>query len=182
MNKKKILTVAIAAALLSTPALTSAAATDDKGAILVMFKPGVSKQERETLIKQNGASLRQLDAQGRDMKMRYVADGRIVKVKVPKGVDRDHLIKKLSANPAVAVAEPDFPLKALATPNDPSFAELWGLHNTGQAGGTAGADIKAVDAWDISTGSHDVIIGVIDTGMDYNHPDLIDNRWVNPGT
>ena len=181
MNKKKILTVAIAAALLSTPALTSAATTDDKSAILVMFKPGVSKQERETLIKQNGASLRQLDAQGRDMKMRYVADGRIVKVQVPKGVDRDRLIKKLAANPAVEVAEPDFPLKALATPNDPSFGDLWGLHNTGQAGGTAGADIKAVEAWDVTTGSHDVIIGVIDTGMDYNHPDLIANRWENPG-
>ena len=181
MKQKNIVAIAVATALMSGSALAdiNSGAED---AVLVMFKPGVTKQERVNLIKQNGASLRQLDAQGRDMKMRFVADGRIVKVKVPKGVDRDHLIKKLSANPAVAVAEPDFPLKALATPNDPSFAELWGLHNTGQAGGTAGADIKAVDAWDISTGSHDVIIGVIDTGMDYNHPDLIDNRWVNPGT
>ncbi|MBU2113304.1 MAG: S8 family serine peptidase [Gammaproteobacteria bacterium] len=181
MKQKNIVAIAVATALMSGSALANIN-SGAEDAVLVMFKPGVSKQERVNLIKQNGASLRQLDAQGRDMKMRYVADGRIVKVKVPKGVDRDHLIKKLSANPAVAVAEPDFPLKALATPNDPSFAELWGLHNTGQAGGTAGADIKAVDAWDISTGSHDVIIGVIDTGMDYNHPDLIDNRWVNPGT
>ena len=181
MKQKNIVGIAVATALMSGSALANIN-SGAEDAVLVMFKPGVSKQERVNLIKQNGASLRQLDAQGRDMKMRYVADGRIVKVKVPKGVDRDHLIKKLSANPAVAVAEPDFPLKALATPNDPSFAELWGLHNTGQAGGTAGADIKAVDAWDISTGSHDVIIGVIDTGMDYNHPDLIDNRWVNPGT
>uniref|UniRef100_UPI0040476689 S8 family serine peptidase n=1 Tax=Rheinheimera sp. TaxID=1869214 RepID=UPI0040476689 len=181
MKQKNIVAIAVATALMSGSALANIN-SGAEDAVLIMFKPGVSKQERVNLIKQNGASLRQLDAQGRDMKMRYVADGRIVKVKVPKGVDRDHLIKKLSANPAVAVAEPDFPLKALATPNDPSFAELWGLHNTGQAGGTAGADIKAVDAWDISTGSHDVIIGVIDTGMDYNHPDLIDNRWVNPGT
>lgn len=181
MKQKNIVAIAVATALMSGSALANIN-SGAEDAVLVMFKPGVSKQERVNLIKQNGASLRQLDAQGRDMKMRFVADGRIVKVKVPKGVDRDHLIKKLSANPAVAVAEPDFPLKALATPNDPSFAELWGLHNTGQAGGTAGADIKAVDAWDISTGSHDVIIGVIDTGMDYNHPDLIDNRWVNPGT
>ena len=181
MKQKNIVAIAVATALMSGSALANLN-SGAEDAVLVMFKPGVSKQERVNLIKQNGASLRQLDAQGRDMKMRYVADGRIVKVNVPKGVNRDHLIKKLSANPAVAVAEPDFPLKALATPNDPSFAELWGLHNTGQAGGTAGADIKAVDAWDISTGSHDVIIGVIDTGMDYNHPDLIDNRWVNPGT
>ncbi|MCB5212165.1 S8 family serine peptidase [Rheinheimera aquimaris] len=113
--------------------------------------------------------------------MRYVADGRIVKVLVPKGTDKDTLIKRLSVHPAVAVAEPDYPLHALATPDDPDFGQLWGLLNTGQNSGTAGADIKATDAWDISTGSHEVVIGVIDSGMDYNHPDLLDNRWVNPG-
>ncbi|MDP2713370.1 S8 family serine peptidase [Rheinheimera sp.] len=181
MTHKTLIALAVATALVSAGAVANTS-TGTEDSILVMFKPGVSKQERQQLITQQGASLRQLDAQGRDMKMRYVADGRIVKVKVPKGVDRDHLIKKLAANPAVEVAEPDYPVKALATPNDPSFGELWGLHNTGQSGGTAGADIKAVDAWDISTGSHDIIIGVIDTGMDYNHPDLIDNRWVNPGS
>ena len=179
MTQKKTLTLAIAAALLSGSALAGTTATDDS--ILVMFKHGVSKQERQALIKQNGASLRQLDAQGRDVKMRYIADGRIVKVSVPKGADRSRLIKTLAAHPAVEVAEPDYPLHALAIPNDPRFNELWGLNNTGQSGGTAGADIKAADAWDISTGSHDIIIGIIDTGMDYNHPDLIDNRWVNPG-
>ncbi|MGP9800947.1 S8 family serine peptidase [Rheinheimera sp. NSM] len=181
MTHKTLIALAVATALVSAGAMANSS-TGTEDSILVMFKPGVSKQERQQLITQQGASLRQLDAQGRDMKMRYVADGRIVKVNVPKGVDRDHLIKKLAANPAVEVAEPDYPVKALATPDDPRFGELWGLHNTGQSGGTAGADIKAVDAWDISTGSHDIIIGVIDTGMDYNHPDLIDNRWVNPGS
>ncbi|SEH97080.1 PKD domain-containing protein [Rheinheimera pacifica] len=181
MTNKKMITLAVAAALLSANALADTATSSAENAVLVMFKHGVSKQERETVIQQHGASLRQLDAQGRDMKMRYVADGRIVKVQVPKGVQRDHLIKKLASNPAVEVAEPDYPLHALAVPNDPRFGDLWGLQNTGQSGGTAGADIKAVDAWDISTGSHDIIIGVIDSGMDYTHPDLLDNRWVNPG-
>ncbi|NRQ42559.1 S8 family serine peptidase [Rheinheimera sp. YQF-2] len=181
MTHKTLIALAVTTALVSaSAAANSVAGAEDS--ILVMFKPGVSKQERQQLITQQGASLRQLDAQGRDMKMRYVADGRIVKVNVPKGVNRDHLIKKLAANPAVEVAEPDYPVKALATPDDPRFGELWGLHNTGQSGGTAGADIKAVEAWDISTGSQDIIIGVIDSGMDYNHPDLIDNRWVNPGS
>lgn len=181
MTNKKMLTMAVAAALLSATVLADTTASSPEGAVLVMFKHGVSKQEREAVIQQHGASLRQLDAQGRDMKMRYVADGRIVKVQVPKGVNRDHLIKKLAANPAIAVAEPDYPLHALAVPNDPDFGDLWALQNTGQSGGTAGADIKAVDAWDISTGSHEIIIGIIDSGMDYTHPDLIDNRWVNPG-
>ena len=67
------------------------------------------------------------------------------------------------------------------TPNDGSFSSLWGLHNTGQTGGTADADIDAIEAWDLTTGSSDVVIGIIDTGIDYNHPDLVANMWTNPG-
>ena len=67
------------------------------------------------------------------------------------------------------------------TPDDPSFNQLWGLHNTGQGGGVDDADIDAIEAWDIQTGSSDIIVGVIDTGIDYNHPDLAGNMWVNPG-
>ncbi|MGI5310557.1 S8 family serine peptidase [Rheinheimera sp. WS51] len=178
MKRKNLLAIAITAALISGSSLAKASSEDS---ILVMFKPGVSKQQRVNLINNQGLSLRQLDAQGRDMKMRYVADGRIVKVMIPKGVNRDELIKKLSLNPSVEVAEPNYPLHALVTPDDSRFNELWAMQNTGQNGGTAGADIKAVEAWDLSTGSSNVIIGVIDTGMDYNHPDLIDNRWVNNG-
>ena len=180
MTKKTLLAGSIATALFSASVLAGPP-SDPDNAILVMFKPGVSKQERQNIIHNQGASLRQLDEHGRDLKMRYVADGRIVKVLLPKGADKDTLIKRLSANPAVDVAEPDYPLHALATPDDPDFSQLWGLLNTGQNSGTAGADIKATDAWDISTGSHEVVIGVIDSGMDYNHPDLVDNRWVNPG-
>ena len=180
MTKKTLLAGSIATALFSASVLAGPP-SDPDNAILVMFKPGVSKQERQNIIHNQGASLRQLDEHGRDLKMRYVADGRIVKVLLPKGADKDTLIKRLSVNPAVDVAEPDYPLHALATPDDPDFGQLWGLLNTGQNSGTAGADIKATDAWDISTGSHEVVIGVIDSGMDYNHPDLVDNRWVNPG-
>ncbi len=67
------------------------------------------------------------------------------------------------------------------TPNDGSFSSLWGLNNTGQTGGTVDADIDAVEAWDLTTGSSDVVIAIIDTGIDYTHPDLVDNMWVNPG-
>jgi subtilisin family serine protease len=67
------------------------------------------------------------------------------------------------------------------TPNDPGYPQLWGLNNTGQTGGTPDADIDAPEAWDIQTGNPNTVIGVIDTGVDYNHFDLVGNIWTNPG-
>ncbi|MBM4023056.1 MAG: hypothetical protein FJ284_12615, partial [Planctomycetes bacterium] len=77
--------------------------------------------------------------------------------------------------------EPDRILTAAALPNDPSFFRLWGLHNTGQTGGVADADIDAAEAWDVTTGSRSVVVAVIDGGIDYRHPDLAANMWRNPG-
>jgi subtilisin family serine protease len=69
-------------------------------------------------------------------------------------------------------------------PNDPDFVKQWYLHNTGQnipisGEGTPDADIDAPEAWDIETGSPDVVIAIIDCGIDYTHPDLADNLWNN---
>ena len=66
-------------------------------------------------------------------------------------------------------------------PNDSGYASLWGLSNTGQTGGTVDADIDALEAWGLSTGSSDVVVAIIDTGIDYTHSDLSGNMWVNPG-
>ena len=73
---------------------------------------------------------------------------------------------------------------AYYTPADPMFGRLWGLQNTGDnaprgVNGVAGADVKAVDAWAISQGDRAIKIAVIDTGIDYRHPDLKDQMWVN---
>ena len=82
----------------------------------------------------------------------------------------------------VAYAEPDFIVRATATtPNDPSFSQQWSLNNTGQSGGTAHADIDATDAWTVTTGSMAVIVAVLDSGVDYTHPDLAANIWTNAG-
>ncbi|MBI3911134.1 MAG: S8 family serine peptidase [Armatimonadetes bacterium] len=85
------------------------------------------------------------------------------------------VLAALRGDPSVRVAEPDYTVHALAIPNDLWFSELWGLHNTGQTGGTPDADIDAPEAWDITTGSTSVVVAVIDTGVDYTHPDLSAN-------
>ena len=64
-------------------------------------------------------------------------------------------------------------------PDDEFFDQLWGLHNTGQFSGLIDADIDAPEAWAVSTGSPDVVIAHIDTGVDYTHEDLRDNIWIN---
>lgn len=91
-------------------------------------------------------------------------------------------IKMLRKDPNVEFAEPDYQVKKVKIPNDPQFDQQYALNNNGQTGGTPDADIDAVEAWDVFTGSgEEIIIGVIDTGVDYLHPDLADNMWQNIG-
>jgi len=70
-------------------------------------------------------------------------------------------------------------LRNVVIPNDPFFSQQWALQNTGQTGGTPDADIDAPEAWDIDTGSAEVVIAIIDSGIDLTHPDLVDNIWMN---
>lgn len=74
-------------------------------------------------------------------------------------------------------------IDSVVYPNDPGYQYLWGLHNTGQAPfyGLDDADIDAPDAWSITTGTPTVVVAVVDTGVDYTHPDLAANIWQNTG-
>jgi subtilisin family serine protease len=90
--------------------------------------------------------------------------------------DSEHSVKSLEASP--------FSDSKQTVNNDALFDKLWGLRNTGSnepqgRSGVEGADINALKAWDLTKGSHQVKIAVIDTGVDYNHPDLQENVWVN---
>lgn len=85
----------------------------------------------------------------------------------------------------IEYAEPDYVLRAIATPNDTYYGLLWGMNNTGQTvngdPGAAGADIDADLAWDATTGSSSVVVASIDTGIRKAHEDLAANIWTNPG-
>ena len=107
-------------------------------------------------------------------------------VKLPEGVDVDEALELYISDPDVEHAEPNYIVSAGVTlPDDTEFNRLWGLDNTGQnvngINGTSDADIDAPEAWDVTTGSSDVVVAVIDSGVDVNHPDLADNIWVNSG-
>jgi subtilisin family serine protease len=94
------------------------------------------------------------------------------------------LIAHLTTRSDVLYAEPNYIVQAINEPNDPRFPELWGLLNTGQTingtPGIPGADIRAVPAWDRAVGSRNTVVGIVDTGIDYTHPDLAANVWSAP--
>ena len=92
-------------------------------------------------------------------------------------------VNRLAAHPDVEWAEPDFVMQVRRnfTPNDPLFGDQWHLRNTGQFGGKPGADAKLTGAWDITRGNSNVVIAIIDDGVQMNHPDLAANIFINPG-
>lgn len=102
-----------------------------------------------------------------------------------KAEDSSTLMKYIAAYKkdiqSISFAEPDYVCHGTVTPNDPYFTNDYGLNNTGQTGGLIDADIDAPEAWDLQKGSKNVKVGVIDSGVDYNHPDLAGNIWTNPG-
>ena len=87
----------------------------------------------------------------------------------------------LQSNPLVDCFGGNRSVSGQVLPDDTDFDQLWALTNQGQTGGTTDADIDAPEAWDITTGSANVVVAVIDSGVDYSHPDLYKNIWINQG-
>ncbi len=108
--------------------------------------------------------------------------GRLQVIRVPAGETVSSLIARYQRSGLVEFAEPDYLVSLAATPNEPKFHDgtLWGLHNTGQNGGTPDADIDAPEAWDVLTSASNIVVAVVDTGVRYTHEDLKTNIWTNP--
>jgi subtilisin family serine protease len=110
---------------------------------------------------------------------------RVFVLKVDPNTDIDSMVSQLRLRDEVEYAEPNYLVKfGSVIPDDPEFSEQWALLNNGiyvdSFPTTANADIKADQAWDITTGSPDVIVAVTDTGVDLTHPDLVRNIYTNP--
>lgn len=104
-------------------------------------------------------------------------------VSLPPGCEVPSAIRRYVDSGLVEFAEPDLRLDLAAVPNDPRFADgtLWPFRNEGQSAGKPGADIDATAAWEITTGSTNVVVAIIDSGVRLSHLDLAANLWVNPG-
>ena len=111
-------------------------------------------------------------------KFSRMGDLRVIELDDTDAADR--ALARLQATGRYEFVERDLIRHLDATPNDPSFSTLWGLNNNGGSGGVAGADIKAIAAWDIIHDAPNVIVAVVDTGLNLTHQDIAANLWRNP--
>jgi len=136
--------------------------------ILVKFKPSISEQKIQATI-----------AAYKSKKLRRIPRVNIYQVGIPEGVEVMEMVYVMSQNPDIEYVEPNYIAHITVTPNDPFFKYQYALYNSGQDVGVPGspqgknrADIKATGAWEETKGDEEVIIAVLDTGVDLLHPDL----------
>ncbi len=145
------------------------------GEVLVAFKSATTAPDRALIHAEVGAFV-----------ISRIPELRVDRVRSTRGETTEQLIQRYLPNPLVEYAEPNYLSHVTATPNDPKFPQQWSLNNTGQSGtcspaGVFDVDIDAPEAWNLQTGSSTIVVAVIDTGVNYNHPDLAANIWSNPG-
>jgi thermitase len=132
------------------------------GEILVKFKTGVSKAEIDSMNRFYGVSV-----------IKHIDAINVYRLKIPGTNTVPEMVEWYSADPRCSYAEPNYIGEGGDfVPNDSSFPQQWHLDNTGQTGGTVDADIDAVEGWQITRGSSAVVVAVLDTGIDSDHPEF----------
>lgn len=135
--------------------------------LLVKFKSVIPDEMKEAAITAYNAK-----------KLKRIPGLDIYQLQIPEGTTVEEMLYALRQNPDVEYAEPNYILYATATPNDILFRYQYALHNSGQEigsggpRGTGGADVKAVTSWEETKGLAEVVIAILDTGVDMEHPDL----------
>lgn len=156
--------------------------------VLVRFKPGVTVEQiraiasahNDTLVDEiesvkGLAVIDDLDNESaQTVVAQYAAMGNVEYAEPNFEIKLDDPIQKVESREGLYI-EP-----AANQPNDPLFSEQWALNNSGADGGTKRADLDALKAWETTKGSDEVVVAVLDSGVDYNHVDLMSNMWSRP--
>src|SRR5687767_13585515 len=139
--------------------------------VVVRYRAGTTKEERQALAREHGLT-----------RVRTSANGR-TEIVVAKGRSPATARRQLAEEPSVVAASPNSWRDLDVDPSDEYFEDLWGLHNTGQnvfgTGGSPDIDIDGLEALRAERGDPDVVVAVIDDGVDFSHPDLTQRAWVN---
>ncbi len=144
-------------------ALSLADPAYESGEILVKFRAEVDAEEISRFVSSHDSEIIEFDEQLG-----------IYRLRVPVGITVDDIIDTFNSDPRVEYAEPNYTGRGgYLVPNDTFFNIEWHLSNIGQTEGTLGADIDALEGWEFTTGSDSVVVAVLDSGIDFNHPEFL---------
>jgi subtilisin family serine protease len=143
-----------------------------EGELLVRFGVDVTERGKEEIASSKGAR--------RKGKLRGASG--VERLELQPGQDLAVEAERLRRKSGVEFAEPNFLVAHdQVTPSDARFSEQWALMNAGQNGSAAGSDVRAPAAWQETVGAYSTVVAVVDSGIDFTHPDLAAGRWVNLG-